>query len=270
MPVNELFAEPLTLEVFLSQVRSGNPELQSSKLRAEALWQRIEPAGALDDPFVAAGVDEVPFRGGDAYMRQYQVSQSIPFPGKRAAKTAIAESRALSANSDAETSKREVTVLATQVFYKTYYNTKALELNDKLKQLLQSSVESIKSHYKTGDANHHDVLLAKVETSILDIERLRLLREQKILDALLNELRNLPATTTVGTLDVQFPNYDLQEPEDPDLKNQPELKALEYNVIQAEEEQALAELEYFPDFVIQGMAEPHNDGSFKLGSYGGS
>lgn len=255
MPVNELFAEPLTLEVFLSQVRSGNPELQSSKLRAEALWQRIEPAGALDDPFVAAGVDEVPFRGGDAYMRQYQVSQSIPFPGKRAAKTAIAESRALSANSDAETSKREVTVLATQVFYKTYYNTKALELNDKLKQLLQSSVESIKSHYKTGDANHHDVLLAKVETSILDIERLRLLREQKILDALLNELRNLPATTTVGTLDVQFPNYDLQEPEDPDLKNQPELKALEYNVIQAEEEQALAELEYFPDFVIQGMAE---------------
>ncbi|MBI2707341.1 MAG: TolC family protein [Proteobacteria bacterium] len=258
IPASKVFAESLTLELFLSQIRSGNPELQSSKLRAEALEQRIEPAGSLDDPFVAAGVDEVPFGGGDEYVRRYQVSQSIPFPGKRAAKAAIAESRALSAHSDAETANREVTVLATQVFYKTYYNTKSLELNDKLKQLIQSSVASIQSHYKTGEANHHDVLLAKIEGSILDIERLRLSREQKILHALLNELRNLPPEAPVEALSVQFCNNDLQEPEVPDLKDQPELKALGYNVMQAEKEQNLAELAYFPDFVIQGMAMQPN------------
>lgn len=254
IPAGKLFAESLTLEVFLSQVRSGNPDLQSSKLRAEALKQRIEPAGALDDPFVAAGVDDVPFRGGDAYLRRYQVSQSIPFPGKRAAREDIAESRALSAHSNAETVAREVIVLATQVFYRTYYNAKALELNDKLKNLLLSSVESIKNHYKTGEANHHDVLLAKVEASMLDVEKLRLLREQKILHALLNELRCLPPMTPVDNLRIQLSDNHLQEPESPDLKNQPELKALEYNVIQAEKEQRLAELAYYPDFVIQGMA----------------
>lgn len=249
-----LFAEPLTLDIFLSQVKSENPDLQSSKLRAEALKQRINPAGALDDPFVAAGVDEVPFGAGSTYVRRYQISQSIPFPGKRSAKVAIAENRALSAHSNAETVNREVTVLATQVFYKTYYNTKALELNDQLKTLIQTSVESIKSHYQTGDASHHDVLLAKVETSILDIERLRLLREQKILHALLNELRNLPATTPVDALSVQFSNNELKELEVSDLKDQPELKALEHSVRRAEKEQSLAELAYFPDFVVQGMA----------------
>jgi cobalt-zinc-cadmium efflux system outer membrane protein len=263
---SKLSAESLTLEAILTQVRSENPGLQASQLLVEALEQRIEPAGALDDPFVAAGVDEVPFDGGDAYVRRYQVSQSIPFPGKRAAKVAIAESKALSAQSDAETANREVTVIATQVFYKTYYNTKALELNDKLKQLILSSVESIKSHYKTGNASHHDVLLTKTQASILDIEKLRLLREQKILHALLNELRNLPASTPVGDLSVEFSNYDLQGPEVPDLEDQPELKALEYNVMQAEKEQSLAELAYFPDFVIQGMAMQPNSSMMEIRS----
>jgi outer membrane protein, heavy metal efflux system len=263
---DKLFAKPLTLEIFLSQVRSGNPDLQSSKLRAEALEQRINPAGALDDPFVAAGVDDVPFRGGGEYIRRYQVSQSIPFPGKRAAREAIAEHRALSAHSDAETVAREVTVLATQAFYRTYYNAKALELNDKLKQLVLNSVESIKIHYKTGEANHHDVLLAKVEASILDVEKLRLLRDQKILHALLNELRSLPPTTPVEDLNIQFSDDNLQEPEVPDLKNQPELKALEYNVMQAEKEQRLAELAYFPDFVIQGMALQPNSNNMDIPS----
>lgn len=264
-----LFAEPLTLEIFLSQVKSNNPDLQASKLRAEALKQRIDPAGALDDPFVAAGVDEVPFGAGNTYVRRYQVSQSIPFPGKRSTKIAIAENRALTAHSNAETVNREVTVLATQVFYKAYYNTKALELNDQLKILIQTSVESIKSHYQTGDASHHDVLLAKVETSILDIERLRLLREQKILHALLNELRNLPTTTPVGTLSVQFFNNELQESEITDLKDQPELKALEHSVRQAEQEQSLAELAYFPDFVVQGMAmQPSSNMTEKKSNWG--
>lgn len=248
------FANELTLNEYLSQVRQANPVLRSQALRAEALAQRIDPSATLEDPFFAAGVDQIPFEGGMGSVNRFQVSQNIPFPGKLSAKSSAAESRANSAKSDTETSRREVAVLATQAFYRFYYNHKALELNDRLKNIVESAIGSTKARYKTGEGGHHEWLLAKVEVSIFEIERLRLLREQKTIQAVLNELRDNPATTPFGTLAAQFSDSELKDSELPSLESQPELKSLEFFVTQAENEKKLAKLAYFPDFVIQAMA----------------
>jgi outer membrane protein TolC len=244
----------LTLNEYISQVKQANPTLRSAVLRAKALEHRIDPSGTLDDPFIAGGVDQIPFEGGMGSVTRYQISQTILFPGKLSAKSSAAENRANSAKTDAETFSREITVLATQAFYRLFYNQKALELNNRLKKIIESTVASTKARYKTGEAGHHDWLLAKIEQSIFEVEKLRLLREQKTIQAVANELRDQPVVTPIGILAPQFSNGDLKENELPSLENQPELKSLEFFVSQAENEKKLAKLSYFPDFVIQGMA----------------
>lgn len=248
------YGSDLTLTEYLSQVKQANPTLQSSTLRAEALDHRVDPAGTLDDPFVAGGVDQVPFEGGMGSVTRYQISQTIPFPGKLSAKSSVAENRARSAKSDSETFSREITVLATQAFFRLYYSQKALELNERLKQIVENIVGSTKARYQTGEAGHHDWLLAKVELSVFEVEKLRLLREQKTIQAIVNELRDQPTETAIGNLSPKFSSSDLKESELPSLEDQPELKSLEFFVSQAENEKKLARLSYFPDFVIQGMA----------------
>lgn len=248
------FGNDLTLNEYLSQVKQANPILRSSALRAEALTQRITPSATLDDPFFAAGVDQIPFSGGMGSVNRYQISQNIPFPGKLSAKLSASENRANSARSDTETSSREITVLATQAYFRYYYNNKSLEFNERLIKIVESILGSTKARYKTGEGDHHEWLLAKIETSVFEVERLRLLREQKTIQAVLNELRDNPATTPIGTLAVEFSNSDLKQNELPSLETQPELKSLEFFVSQSENEKKLAKLSYFPDFVIQLMA----------------
>lgn len=252
-------AEEVTIEAYLDEVRGSNPSIRSSQYRAQALEHRIEPVGTLDDPFFAAGVDQKPFDGSTGSVARYQISQSIPFPGKLSAKADIAENKARSAQSDFETVDREITVLATQAFYQAFFNQKALELNEKLVDLVEGAVESSKARYKTGDSIHHDWLLAKIELNVFIVERLKLTREQKTIAAVLNELRGQPTQTPIGPFKAIFLNDDLKKDALP-FNNQPELKSLDFQLSLAESEQKLAKLSYYPDFVIQGMAmKPNSD-----------
>lgn len=244
----------LSLGEYLSQVKQANTTLRSSVLRAHALDHRVDPVGTWEDPFIAAGVDQIPFDGEMGSVTRYQISQTIPFPGKLSEKTSAADYRAKSAKSDVETFNREVTVLATQAFYRYYYNKKAIALNERLTSLVEGTVGSTKARYQTGEAGHHDWLLAKIERSVFEVERMRLMREQKTIRAVVNELRDQPSETPVGDVSPQFSNADINESEIPSIEMQPELKSLEFFVAQVENEKNLARLSYFPDIVIQGMA----------------
>lgn len=250
-----LNARGLTLEEYLSEVQSSNPSLKSAVLRSEALSDRVRPAGTWDDPFIAAGIDEQPFQGEDTTsVRRYQISQSVPFPGKLSAKQKSAERRAEASRNDAETQRRSVTVLATQVFFRSFYNQQAIAATERIRNLVQETMNSTKARYRTGEAGHHDWLLAKVELSVIDVERLRLAREQKTLAALFNELRNQPPEKTIEPLKVEFRGADKNIPDTETLlKNQPELSSLNFLASAAEQDERAAKLSYFPDFVLQGM-----------------
>lgn len=253
-------ADKLTISEFLAQVRASNPNLEAAQSRAEALEHRVGPASTWDDPFVAAGVDEVPFGGGNGSMLRFQVSQTIPFPGKLGARGDAAERRAEVGKADAETSQRMLTVVATQAFYRTHFNHRTLELNAQNRRLIEEMIASTKARYKTGGDSHHEWLLAKVELGILGAEKLRLAREQKALHALLNELRGQLARTPIEFAKVPFrDSLDSRDSKEelPDvdalLATQPELKSAQRQADAAEADARVAKLGYWPDFVVQGM-----------------
>lgn len=251
------WGESLSLPDFLSEVQAANPGIRSARARAEALAHRIKPAGTWEDPFFAAGIDEIPTEGEDmSSVKRYQLSQTVPFPGKSRAKARAAESRANSADNDSETLRRELVVLATQAFYRAYYNQKAIHLNERIRGLVRDTIESTKARYRVGDAGHHDWLLSRVELSVLEVEKLRLEREKKTLRAVLNELRDRPADSPLGELSADFSapeTADGDSVSDSPLQGQPELLSYDAIAEAAKQEKNLARLSYFPDLVLQGM-----------------
>lgn len=136
-------ADDLTLDAYIAEVEASNPLLKSAMSRSEALAYRVKPAGTWDDPFIAAGIDEQPFKGDDTTsVRRYQISQSVPFPGKLGAKQRSAEMRAASARSDVQTQKRELVVLATQLFFRRYYNQHAVAATERIRSLVNETMSS--------------------------------------------------------------------------------------------------------------------------------
>ena len=250
----------LTLDRYIAQVMESNPAIKSSRDRSTAAQFRVQPSAVLDDPFLAAGIDEVPFGEHRAEIFRYQVSQTFPFPGKLGARKEIARSNAVEASQSAETLRRELAVVATQLFFKAYYMDEAIMLNRDLYRLVDTSVQSTKAKYQSGGAEHHEWLLGTIELANLDVEHARLVRERSSLGVQLNELRGIAATEMHERIVAQFssePNVD----DAGDFTDQPEIKALDAQINKAESEYRMSKLAAYPDFVVQVMAmEPNGDG----------
>lgn len=253
--ITQVSGRDMNLNEYLESVKKDNTTILASKLRALALQHRIKPSSTLEDPFIAAGLDEIPFDGGKAQVRRYQISQSIPFPGKLGARSEIAETKAQASEFEMKTIIRQYKVLATQIFLRASYNKQEIILNEQTQKIIQETTASAKARYRTGDASHHEWLLAKLEVSILNVELLRLKRTQKALTALLNELRNMPPEAQID-----IDHKDLISAEDlsvdgqASLDLQPEMQAFNAQNRSLDAELKFAKLTYAPDFVIQGMA----------------
>lgn len=250
-PTLALAASSLSLPQYLSEVKANYPSLAAARARADALESRVSPAGAWDDPFFAMGVDQIPTKGMDTTsVWRYQLSQTIPFPGKRGSAGKAAEARASGAKADADSLERELTLIAIQLYYRACYVDAALNANESLRKILDGTIVSNQARYKTGGSGHHEWLLAKAELSVLNVEKLRFERERKLLHARMNEMRGKPADAPVGELK---PSFSEGKNPQPDLQGQPELKAFDAAVGAASAEETAAKFAYAPDFVLQGM-----------------
>lgn len=250
--------DELTLEEFITQVTAANPALSAAEQRSEAMQRRVKPASTLDDPFLAFGVDEIPFGEQRVELYRYQASQSFPFPGKLRAREAVAKQRAKASEHDAETQRREFTVIATQQFYRAFYNSQAAQKNQQLREILRASMQSAKSRYEAGGADHHDWLLAKLELATLSVEQQRIERERLFLQATINELRGRPPEDPLEKIAVDFSDLSTDYGET-SLDEQPEVATLDAQAAQAGDEYRLAKLGYYPDIVVQAMAMQPRD-----------
>lgn len=255
---SEQIEQPLTLGHFLTDVMQNNPQLLANEQRIQSAQQRVKPAAALDDPFIAFGVDEVPFGERQYNTKRYQLSQAIPFPGKRHNKADIAQSDVKLTETDGHILRRQLTVFATQAYYKALYNDQALTRNNELIALVESLLGSAKTRYQTGGNEHHDWLLSKIERSALDIERHNLIRQQATLYRALSELTGYTINYAHGSLSFDFTAAN-KDSELATLTEQPELNALQTQIQRAHTQYHLAKLGYYPDFVVQAMAMTSED-----------
>src|SRR5512135_1584866 len=81
-------ADTLRLADALAAARQANPMLRAARLEADAAAQRIPQSGALPDPQFQFGLENRPLAGFGAAdpmtMNSFQLTQTLPWPGKLA------------------------------------------------------------------------------------------------------------------------------------------------------------------------------------------
>ncbi len=77
----------LNLNELIDEALQRNPEIVATKARAQVYREKVPQAGALEDPMLGFGIVNLPtnfsFRDEDMTMKEFSISQKLPFPGKR-------------------------------------------------------------------------------------------------------------------------------------------------------------------------------------------
>lgn len=255
-----LFADRARLDrrSLVAAVLERNPNLEVARQAWRAAIARFPQATSLDDPMLGIGVAPLSFgsRQVDPGAR-FDLSQRVPFPGKRRLRGDAALAEAEAAGQDFETLRLELAVLACQLFDEYVLVARALEINALHTSLLGESQRTALARYAAGEDSKQSVLQAELATTRALYERVELESEAVLATQQINTLlhrpvdRPLPAPPDAIVLP--------EGPEDPvdelvarALAERPELGAAGARSRAAEARVDLAAREFLPDFTLVG------------------
>src|SRR5690349_17828868 len=112
-PAGSLDGRVLERAAFVRAVLERNPSIESARQGWRAALARVRQAGVFDDPMVDLGV--APLSIGSSRARfgyELQVSQRLPWFGKRSLDASVASAEAAVARSDFEATRRELALMA--------------------------------------------------------------------------------------------------------------------------------------------------------------
>ena len=202
--------ERLTLAWCLDRAREANPALERAAALAAAAHERIDPAGALEDPRLAYEASNIPtgdldFGSTPLSGHQLGLRQKLPFPGLLAHRENAAR-RGAEASEHLFDDQRLWTAGAVEMAWaELAFAQQALEITERNIALLRQLTATAEARYRVGGGLQQDVLRAQVELTALLQEQLR--RHQDIEDAesRMVELLDLPAETRLPrTADLRF------------------------------------------------------------------
>jgi len=249
----------------------GNPEIRAARNEADAVRQRVAPAGALDDPMLEAGLLNVPtntwsLNREDMTMKMLGLAQRFPFPGKRALRREVAER-------DAETAehgyRETVNRVAREVKLAYLDLALALESVRLLKDttlVLEQFLRIVESRYSVGQGAQPDVFKAQTQLAKMREELLRMERERPLMEA---ELAKLLGRSDAPQFIAPLPGtrqvrLDLEALRDTASRQRPQLLALRSVIEKNNASIDLARKDYNPDFDVRfsyGQREPMLDGT---------
>lgn len=173
----------VTLDELIETAVARNPAIKSAAERYKAQKARVPQARSLPDPEVSTGWmgNITPFsvqQNDPSSYRDVGVSQNFPSPGKLKLQGKIADRGAEAAWWQYEQTRRQVASDVKVAYYDYFYYTKALEITEKDKDLLQKLASIAESLYRVGKGMQQDVFRAQVEVSRID-QKLIVLRQQR-------------------------------------------------------------------------------------------
>jgi outer membrane protein TolC len=193
---------------------------------------------------------------------QVGVSQMFPFPGKLSLREDVAVFEADAALHSVAEMRLNLDMTVSLTWWEIYFLDRSLETVIKNKSLMRQFIKIARTKYEVGNGLQQDVLLAQLELSkLLDREiQLKSMRENRVirLNVLMDQLPDLPMQLPTvmppfsGTVASESNLYERARLARPLLMQ-------EKAVINASESRlALAEKEYYPDFMV-GMAYGKRD-----------
>ncbi len=249
---------PLTLAWALKTARAANPELHALVAERTAAWERVPQAQALDDPSVAVQLWNFPFtrRPGAGSMVMVQISQPLPFPGKRALRAEVAGASARVAGEAVRTRQVELVAEVKRLYYQLWINRAARDINGRNRELLQQMRKAALAHLATSTGSVTDVLRIETELARLHTDLANLKRDRQIAAAALNARLGHEAATPLGEpVDDFAPPLSLKYSAllAAAERQRPDLRAFGIEVGRSESQVALARRNRYPDFMPMVM-----------------
>jgi outer membrane protein TolC len=252
---------------------ANNSEIRAAAARVAVAKAHTPLAGALEDPMSMYrnwGTPlEKPWDWNQAqHMLMYQ--QSLPGPGKRAARTEIANQQAAESEAQIEIVKRDVEVRVRKAYYDLLRSADEHRIHDQQMALSKEALESATVKYTVGRVPQQEVLKAQIVITRLSDHLVMLDEEEQLARAELNTLmgRDPSAPLEVrGEYGAARALPGLEELESIALENRPELKAIAATGNVAVAQVALARKAYTPDFTVAGGYMLMPEGSMFRNNY---
>ncbi len=212
--------QEVTLQELVAVAVARNPGIRSAAERFQAQQARAPQVRSLPDPMVSGGWmgNIAPFsvqHGDPSSYRGLTVSQDLPFPGKLALRGKIADREAESGRWEYEQTRRQVVSEVKDAYYAYFYDTEALAITEKNKDLLLKLENIAEARYRVGKGIQQDVLRAQVEVARIDQKLIILRQEEHTAQARLNTLlfrdpeSPLPTPAPVKPADFHYSLEDL-------------------------------------------------------------
>ena len=275
LPAQEDASAPggaMTLESVLRQVRARNPEIAAAKQELEAARQRIAPARALENPMLEAGVVNLPaqswsLRREDMTMKMLGISQRFPFPGKRELRAAVATADAESTAFGYEETVNRVVRDAYIAYVELGFVRRSREVVERNRSVVEQFLRVAEVHYRVGQGVQSDVLKAQTQLSRMTDELLRIDREEATVQA---ELRRMLDSAAIAALILpaaipsRSRDLDAEALRQIAMTSRPQLRGLERLIARYDQEVALMQREFYPDFDVRlnyGLRDRALDGT---------
>ncbi len=194
---------PLTLAEILATVDRRSPRVHAAAAFARASATRVAGATKPPDPTLQLGLMNYLLPGLQADptlgMRQLQLMQMLPLPGKLTAAGDAARARSAAASALAEEVRSDARTTAAMAFYERAVVLRQVAIARETRRLLEDVAAVAAAMYRVGDGRQVDVLRAQVEIARMDAEVLRMLAMDASAQSRLAAALDLPLDSLNGT-----------------------------------------------------------------------
>jgi outer membrane protein, heavy metal efflux system len=240
------------------------PEIAPLEARSRAATEREAAAAALPDPRIgltAQGMGLTPPGPGSSIV--VDVSQDLPYPGKRAARRAAAEAEADVRTVELGDLKRGIVADVRIAYSYLYRYDREREKLLSTKEILGLLSRTVAARYGAGEADRAALLRIDLEQTRVDERMIAVAAAREAAVATMNRLLDRPSDTPIGRVPGLPPVAPPAERADPSaLEASTELAVLRARAAAAERDVDEARIEEKPDFAVglgggvDGMAEP--------------
>ena len=234
----------------------GNPEIRVAVRRLAAVEAHIPVAGALDDPSLMYRGWQVPLRqpwNYNAAQNMFMVSQTLPWFGKRALRTNVAEADVAEAKAALEATRLDVRIRVRKAFYDLLRAEDGLRIHDEHVDIARQAVEAARIKYAVGKVPQQDILKAQISVTRLAEHLIHFEQDTEIAQAHLDTLLGRDpheAINVRGDYGTSLALPSLEALERAALESRPDLAGAQAAVEKSRKEQALSQKAFNPDFTV--------------------
>ena len=238
-------------------VLERNPDLEAARQAWRAALAEVPQAEALEDPMLDASLAPLSLSGDVPFGFAVQLSQRLPWPGKRRLRGEVALAEAEAARSDFDRVRLELALLASDLYDDYYVVARSLEINERHRELLEQMKKSAEAQYVVGRASQQDPIQAEVELAHLEHDRIVLETRREVLVAQMNGLLHREPNGALPPPPAELPSVDLLENDREELvrlalEQRPELESQAGRIRAGRSAINLARRDFYPDLSIMG------------------